>query len=413
MIKTFSPYFIVVNCLCLLIIGENLSAQSSRINDHFKWFKQPYLELPQGDVGYVTKEGYSSIGNNHKYGLIDFDGNMQVEMISDEPLHKKGLIPVKNKNRIGVINLKGDTVFPCKASSFQYIGLGFYALSVGENVIILRGDGSQLKTKFPLRSLNKFTFQENALPVEFWLPNSNKTANGYIDTAGNSLMTPDYRFNDHFESGIAAVKSLDYRKNRFIDKKGNVVFECPDNWSTISSFDGPLAVIQVKGKDGFAFIDRNYKIVMEPQFNALGGRQHGLYIVSKNNKTGAINSMGKVIIPFQFTYINSITPGRCIVSTAFFKNQYKDSSQLLDYKNSYSKDGIYDIAKHAMIVPFEYDNLEDGGNGLLIAKKDDKYGYINDDGKPLSAFKFEKAGKFYNKRAWVKMNGKWGIIEMQ
>jgi hypothetical protein len=383
------------------------------MNSNFKWYKEPFLVLEQGYIGHITKEGYSLIANNRKYGLIDFEGHMQVDLISDEPIQKKGLIPVKQGRDIGLINGKGDTVYPCKGNSFSFIHPDFYALTVGSEVLLFRGDGSRLKTEFPIRNFNGHAFQENALSVEVWLQNRSQTGGGYIDTAGNSLMEFKYRYNDPFENGIAGVRSLDYLKNCFIDKKGNTVFECPDNWVSIKSFDGPLALIQIKDKGGFAFIDRNYRVVVEPQFSAYTGRRNGLYIVSKDAMDGAIDSTGKVIIPFEFSEVKEFTSNKLIVSKTFFKKQYADPAQLWNYENTYTKEGVFDLTKHSLSLPLEYEELTNAGYGLMITKLNGKYGYLNENAQPLSGFEFERASPFFNKRAWVKFNGKWGIIELR
>ncbi|OQP59868.1 hypothetical protein A3860_35740 [Niastella vici] len=390
---------------------SDLSAQNIP-GKNFKWYKEPFLELENGFIGPVMDEGYSYIVNNHKYGLIDFEGHLEVDTISAEPLYKKGLIPVKQGSNIGLINLKGDTVYPCKAYSFSFIKPDFYALSVSGEILLFRGDGSRLKTAFPIRSIKGDAFKENALPVEVYLPNE-KTAGGYIDPTGNSLTDFKYMYNTPFSGGIAGVMNPDNYKWSIIDKKGNTVFACPDNWTSVNSFDGPLALINIKDAKGFAFIDRNFKIVVEPQFSAYRQRHNGLYVVSKEGDYGAIDSTGKVIIPFEFNEFNEYTIDKLIVSKFFFKTQYDDLAKLWAYENTYLKYGVFDLTKKAISIPLEYEDLQSAGNGLLIARSNGKYGYLNEQGKPLSEIVFEKAGPFYKKRAWVKFNGKWGIIEMR
>lgn len=56
---------------------------------------------------------------------------------------------------------------------------------------------------------------------------------------------------------------------------------------------------------------------------------------------------------------------------------------------------------------------KNAGNDILLAKTKGTCEYLYGNGNPVSAMKFEKAGKFYKNKAWVKQNGKWGIIQLQ
>lgn len=60
---------------------------------------------------------------------------------------------------------------------------------------------------------------------------------------------------------------------------------------------------------------------------------------------------------------------------------------------------IYDVA---------FDFYED----YAAVKKDDVAGFINLKGEEIFPFEFEETRSFDNGRAWVKLNGKWGVIEL-
>lgn len=412
----FSRFLKFLFLLFFAFICTHLFAQNN-LNNNFKWYKKPFLVLENGYIGRITEDGYSLIVNNRKYGLIDFEGKLQIDTISAEPLAKKnGLIPVRQGNYIGLINLKGDSVFPCKGSSFQYIQPHFFALTVQGEVLLFREDGSRLKTELLITDIKGDAFKENSLPVEVYLKNRSQHADGYIDTAGSSLMEFKYGYHYPFDGGIAGVKSLDNLHSSFIDKKGNIVFACPDSWISVNSFDGPLASILIKDAKGMksAFINRNYKIVTDSTFIAYWGRRNGLYIISpKGAMYGAIDSTGKTIVPFEFTDIKEFTTDKLIVRKIFFKNPNASPEHLYDAENYFSKDGVFDLTTRTLFIPTECEELENAGNGLLIARSNRKYAYVTAKGEPLSDFVFEKAEKFYNKRAWVKFNGKWGLIEMR
>ncbi|MCS3797842.1 WG repeat-containing protein [Niastella sp. OAS944] len=377
------------------------------------WYKEPFLQL-SGEVGEILENGLCGVEHYSRYGLIDFEGNYQLKPIASEPVSKIGLIPVSNGYYTGLINQKGDTIYPCKANNFHYIGPSFYSLGSEESALIFKEDGSQLKTNCRL-SYARGNFHDNMLAVEVWGDNKIRPDKTYIDTAGNRL-PGKYRTTYNFQNGIAAVITED-NKHQYIDTKGNVVFDCPEEWTEAYSFEGPLAVISISGK-GFGFINKQFDIIIEPQFSAILTPCNNLQVVSKTvdgkELVSAINSTGKTIIPFQFGYIKEFTEDKCIVTSAQSEREIKEGEVLeVETFQALNKEGVYDMQQELLIVPYQYDNLENAGNDILLAKTKGTYEYLYENGKPLSTMKFEKAGKFYKNRAWVKQNGKWGIIQLQ
>jgi len=377
------------------------------------WYKEPFLQL-NGEVGEIFENGLCQVENNKLYGLIDFEGNFQLEPVACEPVTKIGLIPVRRGYKTGLINQKGDTIYPCKANNFLYLNASFYTLDTDEGALIFKEDGSQLKTTCPLSDAWG-KFNDKMLAVEVWVGDKTKSARTYIDTAGNCL-PGKYRRTEIFQNGIAAVITED-NKHQYIDKKGNVVFECPEEWTEAYSFKGPLALISISGK-GYGFINKQFKIIVEPQYSTNMAANDNFYVVSKavgeKELMGAIDTTGETIIPLKFGYVKKFTTDKCIVSNPKPERETKDGEVFdVEALEALFKEGIYDTRQQLLIVPYQYDNLENAGNDILLAKTKGTYEYLYENGKSLSNMKFEKAGKFYKNRAWVKQNGKWGIIQLQ
>lgn len=59
--------------------------------------------------------------------------------------------------------------------------------------------------------------------------------------------------------------------------------------------------------------------------------------------------------------------------------------------------------ENKIIVPFEYQSINNFVNGKAKAKKNDKWGYINSQGKEIVPFEFTEIGNFVNSRAKAKI----------
>lgn len=65
------------------------------------------------------------------------------------------------------------------------------------------------------------------------------------------------------------------------------------------------------------------------------------------------------------------------------------------------------------IIPFEYDDADYFFEGLARVKKNGKYGFIDKQGKIIIPFEYDDVGSFFKGLANVKKNGKWGYIDKQ
>ncbi|MEK4529881.1 WG repeat-containing protein [Paenibacillus sp. FSL H8-0104] len=116
---------------------------------------------------------------------------------------------------------------------------------------------------------------------------------------------------------------------------------------------------------------------------------NGLIPVRQNWKWGFINYQGKFVIKPQFQ----------LARDAFYKGvAVVNRNQLINSKGK---------------VIFQDKSIEYIGlfnNGLAIAKKNGKIGYLNTKGKFVISPTYEEATSFYNQAALVKKNGKWALI---
>lgn len=365
-----------------------------------KWHKKPYLSLENGYIGGLAESELSQIRKNEKWGLIDYNGNFKIELSADKPIIWDSLIPFKNdNNKIGLKNKKGNVVVPAKADDIKYIEPNFFALNIDSKIILVDEKGQILKTQYEIRSVNDHKFSEGALSVEVWLEN-NETGGGYIDKQGNSITEFKYRYPRPFSNGLAFVNENDYLTRYFIDKQDKIVYRCPENWFRVGPFDGNVSRVDTTDK-GFGFIDKDFNIVIEPKFRT-GGYKNGLIHTSKNGKNGILNLKEEIVVPFRFDgFITQIDEHLFIVQNEFFN------------KKKYDKFSLYNSKTKQLELDFIYDDLKKANNNLLIAKKNNSYGFIDFYGNEITKFIFQSINPIYKNMAWVKIKNKWGVIEIK
>jgi predicted DNA-binding WGR domain protein len=149
-----------------------------------------------------------------------------------------------------------------------------------------------------------------------------------------------------------------------------------------------LALVQMNNKWGY--INKEGKVVIEPQFDEAEFFNEGLARVQMNNKWGYINKEGKIVIEPQF-------------KNGFDFNEGLARVQMNDKWGYINKEG-------KVVIKLQFYSASDFNEGLARVEMNDKWGYINKEGKVVVEPQFDEAKDFQVGLALVKLNGKWGIL---
>lgn len=99
-----------------------------------------------------------------------------------------------------------------------------------------------------------------------------------------------------------------------------------------------------------------------------------------------------------------------VTPTEFIDDEFDSYAEFTD--KNLGKYGYYNKENLEIIIEPIYDNALDFYEGYAAVKKDGMAGFINLKGEEVFPFEFEETRSFDNGRAWVKLNGKWGVIEL-
>lgn len=220
--------------------------------------------------------------------------------------------------------------------------------------------------------------------------------NYLINLQQNSSKEMNYDIVDTWKNDLLIVSNYGYYG--IIDKNLKIVlplkyelilcsFKIPNN--PLFLFD--YAIVRCKGKEGY--VDpKGYEFV-PPKYDIAMPFQGGYAKVLFKGRWGIINNLGKEFIIPEFENI-------------FNKVDYKKFAQNKNVLLERQTLGMFDFLKDGFI--FAQNTIFN--NGWAAVEKNEKWGFIDINGKELIKLQFEDVRNFSDNLAGVKMKGKWGFI---
>ena len=259
-----------------------------------------------------------SIGNDRKYGCIDYSGNFVIQPKFDGiwPF-AEGLAPILLDGGWGYIDTRGQMIIEPKYRGVSLFSEGLAAVSVGWRRDVFINKTGQIvleKTRnlisdweegFPIRRAYfnwASSFHDGLARVGF------SKKHGYIDKTGK-FHRMKYDNIDDYSEGLAAFAVEDYSRSGYIDRNFNVVI-APQFIGT-SPFHNGLAVVK-QGKH-VGYIDKTGRMVIPCQFDNASPFNDGLAAVEINKKIGYIDFSGKIVIPPRYNSARKFSEGLAAV----------------------------------------------------------------------------------------------------
>ena len=214
---------------------------------------------------------------------------------------------------------------------------------------------------------------------------------GYINTAGETIIDPQFQGAENFSEGLAAV--LTDEAWGFIDETGALVispqfFYC----GTPLAFSEGLAGVDGPGQ-GCGFIDRSGEWVVDPQFDLVGRFSEGLARVRIGERYGYINRDGRYAINPRFEYAYAFEDGLAVVQ--------ESADAGVGYINSAGE----------FVIPPQFDSGGSFSEGLAWVELGGRIGYVDPEGELVINPQFDAGGEFTEGLAVVRVGDRWGYID--
>lgn len=247
---------------------------------------------------------------------------------------------------------------------------------------------------------------------------------GYLTPKGDTAIAARWRKVKSFEKGKAFVQETT-GKWAIINLKGEYVVPPEyDNISEISK-EGIVGVTR-NGLAGYRHVDSG-KMISDIQWERASPFYKGYARVGKSNLFGIINAEGTLVCPVEYDEIDDGPTDGMIQVTKDSKTGFLDSTRHLAIAPQWSYARRFNEGYAVVLLsPGNYGFIDKRGKvviklepgtvptdfkeGFASITNGEKIGFINAQGKKIIPLSWDQAYPFSAGRAAVKRNGKWGFI---
>ena len=306
---------------------------------------------------------------------------------------KKEYFSVYSENKWGVINSSGEIVItPSYAEmvivpdSTQEVFLCVYEINEENGTYKTKALNSKNKEIFTeyeqIEALENYDKNQNVWYEENVLKVKKDGKYGLINLAGKTLLNCEY---DDIYTLKGIESSLIVQKNEkvgLVDDTGRLVIDAI--YTEIKpigteNLDGYI----VKNEDGkYGVIGLNKEHKLENKYEKIEQiAENNLFVVVEGEKQKLINSKGTTVLEEGFDKIKQIL---------------KDSKGII-----FEKDGLYGVmlTDGTITIANTYQDLKQLENGYFVAKKDERYGIIDEQNTEKVYFNYTSIS--YNKDAQI------------
>lgn len=339
----------------------------------FKTAEFNYASDFKGDYANVVKD--SIPGLLFKNGTVKYFPEYSTTYWNEDNL---GLAIKKDK--YGFINKKGKVIVPLIYDDAFPFYKGYASVKKGEKWLYINKKGREVQ------ALNNFVTSYKPIINNLVLVsdvNKSKIKKGQLTSITTGLT--EY---------LTKVKGSEYPENLY-DLENNKFLNFSDFDEISGYFISGLMKVVKNRKIGF--VDKNNQIVIPLVYDEVKEISEDKIIVKKDGFWGAIDKKNSNIIPFEYNFLNPFHEG-----LAFFSKDVQNRK--IGYINSSNK---------IVIQPdLEFCWYGDFYKGIAVAKKDEKYGYIDKNGVFIIANIYKEAFPFKDSKALVKLenDGKYTFI---
>ncbi|MFK7933762.1 MAG: WG repeat-containing protein, partial [Saprospiraceae bacterium] len=212
---------------------------------------------------------------------------------------------------------------------------------------------------------------------------------GYIDTAGQIAVQPNYTFARDFTNEVGIVECKG--KKGMINLSGETLIPCDyDGIDFLENTDNQIVKVFVE-QPKYGLIDTLGQLTVSATYDEVGSFSEGRLAVRRNNLWGFVDANGLEVIPCRFRQVNNFS-------------ESKASVKLGRKWGFIDKQGELEIAA-------EYNRAGNFHNGLAWIYTGGDYGYLNQTGEFVIPAELDKAFDFNNGIARVAVDGEYGLID--
>jgi len=392
-----------------------------------------YEDIDIESIDLFFKFGNMGLGSGSFY-------SDRIKVYDRKNFYKNTLLPFNYNKKMGFADSTGRIIIPPEFDNVLPFSFNLAAVEVNNHWSYIDKKG-KTKTSSLYRDAFPFIDAKGLVVTDSF--------NAIIDTSDHILFRCDSCLIHYpiIEEGLV-IASQGEKKFGFIDTAGK--------WKTVPIYDQLFPFINNLALAGynnkFGFIDRSFKWVIPPVYDqGFFGFDDGLCIMNTEEKAGVIDSLGQIVIPFQYEDIfpffrkeGDLKLPENVNYTHYFTckdSLYQETIIGVDSKNIFhilNSNGIEDDAPRYVtkqwdnsnifniesryfglmnanfdtLLPPEYTNVNTIGYHIYLLKQKGRFGLFAPDHQILLPCKYEKIGYLKEENGWIRVrqNGKWGWV---
>jgi Caspase domain/WG containing repeat len=232
-----------------------------------------------------------------------------------------------------------------------------------------------------------------------------------------------------FKEGLALIKQNG--KWGFIDKTGKIIIQ--SQFELLGGiFENPIifseGLAKIKQNGRYGYVDRTGKTVIQYQFDKAFDFKEGLAFIEQNGKWGLIDNTGRMVVQPQFEYVSNFTEGLATIKQNGKYGYIDKTGKIVIQPQFYlaepfseglakiNLNGAGYIDKNGRIVfQHQYYSTESFTEGLAPMYQKNgkwyKWGFIDKAGKIAIQPQFDYLENFSEGLAKISLNGKYGFVD--
>ncbi|MCB0566595.1 MAG: WG repeat-containing protein, partial [Phaeodactylibacter sp.] len=212
---------------------------------------------------------------------------------------------------------------------------------------------------------------------------------GYIDTAAQVIVPPQYTFAKDFVNDVGIVECHD--KWGMVNRDADILIPCSyDGVQFLENTGNKIVRVYIR-EPKYGLIDTLGQLTVSAVYDEIGSFREGRLAVKRNGLWGFVDRDGLEVIPCRFREVQNFSDGLAAAKLA-------NSWGFIDKQGDVSVDFLYRRAGNFQ-------------NGLSWVYSEEGVGYINSKGEFIVPPKFDKGFDFSRGIARVVVNNEYGLID--
>jgi hypothetical protein len=358
------------------------------------------------EINSTESQTYKRISGNKTWGFVNQDGDTIIPLNKYKflnPIDEKGMILGENNGKRGYINITQDTLIPFIYDDLSVFSHGLAPAKQNGKYGYIDRNGAVV---IPFKYENESHFYKCKLASA-----KLNDKYGFIDQKGNQVIPIEFERvrSNKIDSFVCVMKN---GKWAFFSCSGEQLTDFDFNKITESYYDDrnhtyfERGLCRVERNGKVAYLNKDLKQVVNfGTYDAAEPFRNYLGIVAKNGKYGIIDTLGNVILPIKYDFIEH--PTEYSNESDLFAVKKGKTIQLLDKKANPITD--FDNKE------FEWDSYkgkESYQRYFLLTNSTGMVGTVSDKGIKEIPFEYQEIKPFDGKSVtYAKQSGKYGLID--